>query len=67
MRWEAPTNINELEKPLQDNLLAWKTGQAFVFTITATHSQIFLGHISIRKVEANKMGITKEEWLLVSK
>jgi [ribosomal protein S5]-alanine N-acetyltransferase len=51
MLWEAPANIDELYKPLQDNLLAWEAGNVFAFTITATHSKIFLGRIGIRRSE----------------
>jgi [ribosomal protein S5]-alanine N-acetyltransferase len=49
MVWEPPSHMDELYKPLQENLLAWEAGTAFVFTITALHLKIFLGHISIRK------------------
>lgn len=51
MLWEAPANMDELYKPLQDNLLAWEAGSVFAFTITATHSKILLGRIGIRKSE----------------
>ncbi len=49
--WEAPTSIDELYKPLQDNLIAWKAGTAFVFTITILPSKLFIGRIGIRKSE----------------
>jgi [ribosomal protein S5]-alanine N-acetyltransferase len=51
MVWELPVNIDELYKPLQENLLAWEAGTAFVFTIAALHSKILLGRISIRQSE----------------
>jgi [ribosomal protein S5]-alanine N-acetyltransferase len=51
MVWEPPGNIDELYKPLQENLLAWEAGTAFVFTITALHSKTFIGRISIRQSE----------------
>jgi [ribosomal protein S5]-alanine N-acetyltransferase len=49
MTWEAPTSIDELCEPLKANLLAWEAGNAFAFSITATHSKILLGRIGIRK------------------
>jgi [ribosomal protein S5]-alanine N-acetyltransferase len=51
MLWEPPANMDELYKPLQENLLAWEAGTAFAFTMTALHSKIFLGRIGIRKTE----------------
>jgi RimJ/RimL family protein N-acetyltransferase len=81
MLWEAPANMDELYKPLQDNLLAWEAGNVFAFTIIATHSnQRVLEKIGMKFIEyipqgfqkqgkwieENKMGITKEEWLLLS-
>jgi [ribosomal protein S5]-alanine N-acetyltransferase len=53
MLWEAPANIDELYKPLQQNLLAWEAGTAFTFTITDLHTKIFLGRIGIRQSEKN--------------
>jgi [ribosomal protein S5]-alanine N-acetyltransferase len=49
MTWEAPINMDELYEPLRANLQAWEAGNAFVFSITATHSKILLGRIGIRK------------------
>ncbi len=49
MLWEPPTHMDELYKPLHESLLAWGTGKAFAFTITALHSKILLGRIGIRK------------------
>jgi [ribosomal protein S5]-alanine N-acetyltransferase len=51
MVWEPPAHMDELYKPLQENLLAWETGTAFVFTITALHSKILLGRIGMRRSE----------------
>jgi [ribosomal protein S5]-alanine N-acetyltransferase len=49
MRWEAPATIEELNQPLQNNLLTWENGTAYTFTIVERHSQAFLGRICIRK------------------
>lgn len=49
MRWEAPATIEELNQPLQNNLLAWENGTAYTFTIVDRHSEVFLGRIGIRK------------------
>ncbi len=51
MLWEPPVHMNELYEPLRENLLAWEARTAFVFTITALPSKIFLGRISIRQSE----------------
>jgi [ribosomal protein S5]-alanine N-acetyltransferase len=51
MVWEPPAHMDELYKPLQENLLAWEAGTAFVFTIIALHSKTFIGRISIRQSE----------------
>jgi [ribosomal protein S5]-alanine N-acetyltransferase len=49
MRWEAPATIEELNQPLQNNLLAWENGIAYTFTIVDRHSEEFIGRIGIRK------------------
>ncbi len=53
MIWEPPASMDELSKPLQENLIAWEAGTAFAFTITPLHlhSKILLGRIGIRKSE----------------
>jgi [ribosomal protein S5]-alanine N-acetyltransferase len=49
MWWEAPETVAELEKPLQNNLLAWEEGTACTFTIIDRHSKEFIGRIVIRQ------------------
>jgi [ribosomal protein S5]-alanine N-acetyltransferase len=51
MVWEPPATMDELYKPLRENLLAWEAGKAFAFTITSIHSRILLGRIGIRRSE----------------
>jgi [ribosomal protein S5]-alanine N-acetyltransferase len=51
MRWEPPASMDELYKPLQNNLLAWDAGNAYAFAISTLSSETFLGRIAIRQYD----------------
>ncbi len=43
MLWEAPANIDELYKPLQNNLLAWEAGSVLPLQLLLIIPRFFLG------------------------
>jgi len=48
MLWDPPVSEDELRGPLERNLEAWKSGEAFTFTIEKKEERTFVGRISIR-------------------
>ncbi|MEL6695002.1 MAG: GNAT family protein [Bacteroidota bacterium] len=51
MLWEPPTSEEELRIPLKRNTEAWKSGQAYQFSILSREDEILLGRISIRRTD----------------
>jgi ribosomal-protein-alanine N-acetyltransferase len=46
---EAPARIEDLYEPLQENILAWKAGKLYSFTIADRDSDNLLGRIGINR------------------
>ena len=53
MVWDAPATMEALQEPLRKNLEAWAAGTGFCFTIESRQGRIFLGRVSIKKVEGD--------------
>ena len=51
MLWEPPESGEELEAPLRRAIDAWRTGEAFQFSIDTIESAEFVGRISIRQTD----------------
>lgn len=49
MAWEPPSEISELNEPLQRNQDNWKSGHAYNWTVEGRDSREFIGRISIRR------------------
>ncbi|MFK7807547.1 MAG: GNAT family N-acetyltransferase [Saprospiraceae bacterium] len=55
MQWEPPAQMSDLEEPLKRTLNAWKTGAGFSFSIDDKMNEQFLGRVSIRKTDLDKV------------
>jgi [ribosomal protein S5]-alanine N-acetyltransferase len=51
MQWEPPDSIDELDRPLQENLLDWAAGTTYCFTIADPNTDRLIGRIGIRKTK----------------
>ena len=48
MQWEPPANIEELNEPFLEQMLAWEDGRMFTFTIAESSTNSLLGRVGIR-------------------
>ena len=55
MLWEPPASIEELAAPLQRSKEAWHRGSGYAFSIYQKGKGSFLGRISIRKTDQDKI------------
>ncbi|MCK5831115.1 MAG: GNAT family N-acetyltransferase [Methylococcales bacterium] len=57
MAWEPPETKEELVTIAEKNLINWKDGKAFSFTIEIAETNLPMGRITIRRVDKDKPDI----------